>query len=198
MAEKIDMYHPGSGLRQREYTAAQGIPGTPRFIARYDADGEIMARTFRALNSLEPQIVGYVTGELDISDRDREEGKGARVGEAVTVFQVVRDGDEVQEIPWRTYVPDARCSAGIRIADTAECKRYAKEQAERNAAKRAEIERRIGAQIDGHYGNKDGQAQATAQAVGQGIGRAIREELQRPATATVEVEGVDTDDDDRA
>ena len=127
----------------------QGIVGRPyRFVARLDADGEILGRTYLGESALLPFVEQYVGGRCDYSERERAEGRGARMGEGVTIYRIV-DGEE---IPWRTVEPDAAHPLGIHVAPTTEQRTWERDRAKRNAARRAEIEAKIADQIAGRYG----------------------------------------------
>lgn len=127
----------------------QGIQGAPyRYVARLDADGAVLANTYLGESALLPFVEQYVAGRCDYSERERAEGRGARMGEAVTIYKIV-DGEE---IPWRTVEPDAAHTLGIHVAPTTAQRAWDRDRAKRNAARRAEIEAKIGDQIAGRYG----------------------------------------------
>ena len=141
---------PTTRRLRTEDNVPQGVQGVPyRFVARLDADGEILGRTYLGESALLPFVEQYVAGRCDYSEREIAEGHGARMGEAVTIYKVV----EGEEIPWRTVEPDAAHPLGIHVAPTTEQRTWDRERAKRNAARRAEIEARIGDQIAGRYGS---------------------------------------------
>ena len=140
---------PTTRRLRTEDNVPQGVQGVAyRFVARLDADGEILGRTYLGESALLPFVEQYVGGRCDYSERERAEGRGARMGEPVTIYRIV-DGEE---IPWRTVEPDAAHPLGIHVAPTTEQKTWARERAKRNAARRAEIEAKIADQIAGRYG----------------------------------------------
>ena len=153
----------------------QGIQGVPyRFVARLDADGEIVARTYRGPQEIGAFLEAYVAGRCDYSEREIADGHGARAGEPVTLFRVV-DGEE---IPWFRYTPDANHPAGVVRETTPENMAWDRERAKRAARRRAEIEERIGGAIRGRYGGTLRPGDVTAE-----IREALREAREERSDA---------------